>query len=83
MRLLRDRIIFFTRQPGKIKADISMDFKEGKRFLRKEDLLSRDGYVDMEKMVKSKKICFAHDNRVLMKMGFLMQIIFVLATSPR
>ena len=46
---LADRIIFFTRQPGKIKADISMDFKEGKRFPRKEDLLSRDGYVDMEK----------------------------------
>ena len=46
---LADRIIFFTRQPGKIKADLSMDFKEGKRFLRKEDLLSRDGYVDMEK----------------------------------
>ena len=46
---LADRIIFFTRQPGTIKADLSMDFKEGKRFLRKEDLLSRDGYVDMEK----------------------------------
>ena len=46
---LADRIIFFTRQPGKIKADLSMDFKEGKRFLRKEDLLSREGYVDMEK----------------------------------
>ena len=46
---LADRIIFFPRQPGKIKADLSMDFKEGKRFLRKEDLLSREGYVDMEK----------------------------------
>jgi len=46
---LADRIIFFTRQPGRIKADISMDFKDGKRFVRKEDLLSRDGYVEMEK----------------------------------
>jgi hypothetical protein len=26
-----------------------MDFKDGKRFVRKEDLLSRDGYVEMEK----------------------------------
>ena len=46
---LADRIIFFTRQPGKIKADLSMDFKNGKRFPRKEDLLSLSGYVDMEK----------------------------------
>lgn len=28
---LADRIIFFTRQPGRIKADIPMDFKQGKR----------------------------------------------------
>ena len=46
---LADRIIFFTRQPGKIKADLAMDFKEGRRFARKEDLLVLPGYVDMEK----------------------------------
>jgi NitT/TauT family transport system ATP-binding protein len=46
---LADRIIFFTRQPGRIKEDISMDFKKGKRFKRKEDLLSEPGYVEMEK----------------------------------
>ena len=46
---LADRILFFTRQPGKIKADIPMEFKGGKRFPRKEDLLSAPGYVDMEK----------------------------------
>ena len=46
---LADRIIFFTRQPGKIKADIAMEFKEGKRFPQKEDLLAEPGYVDMEK----------------------------------
>ena len=46
---LADRIIFFTRQPGKIKADLAMEFKNGERFAHKEDLLSRDGYVDMEK----------------------------------
>jgi len=46
---LADRIIFFTRQPGKIKEDMSMEFKQGRRFKRKEDLLSEPGYVDMEK----------------------------------
>ncbi|MCY3770282.1 MAG: ABC transporter ATP-binding protein [Gammaproteobacteria bacterium] len=48
---LADRIIFFTRQPGKIKADMPMEFKGGRRFLRKEDLLSEPGYVDMEKLL--------------------------------
>ena len=26
-----------------------MEFKEGKRFERKEDLLGKDGYIEMEK----------------------------------
>ncbi len=46
---LADRIIFYTRQPGRIKADISLEFKEGKRFARKEDLISLPGYVEMER----------------------------------
>ena len=46
---LADRIIFFTRQPGQIKADLPMEFKGGKRFPKKEDLLSHPGYVEMEK----------------------------------
>lgn len=45
---LADRIIFFTRQPGKIKADIELEFKEGKRFPRKEDLICHTGYAEME-----------------------------------
>ncbi len=48
---LADRIIFFTRQPGKIKADIPMEFKGGKRFPKKEELLETRGYVDMEKQL--------------------------------
>jgi len=48
---LADRIIFFTRQPGKIKADMPMEFKGGKRFPRKEDLLVEPGYVEMEKLL--------------------------------
>lgn len=46
---LADRIIFFTRQPGRIKEDFYLEFKDGKRFPKKEDLLSQPGYVDMEK----------------------------------
>jgi NitT/TauT family transport system ATP-binding protein len=46
---LADRIIFFTRQPGRIKEDIAMEFKEGKRFPHKEELISQPGYVDMER----------------------------------
>ncbi|MEE9495415.1 MAG: ABC transporter ATP-binding protein [Desulfobacterales bacterium] len=45
---LADRIIFFTRQPGKIKADIELEFKGGKRFSMKEDLICHPGYTEME-----------------------------------
>lgn len=48
---LSDRIIFFTRQPGRIKADIALDFKQGKRFPRKEDLFDQPGYIDMERQL--------------------------------
>jgi hypothetical protein len=30
-----------------------MEFKEGKRFERKEDLLGKDGYIEMEKKIIS------------------------------
>jgi ABC-type nitrate/sulfonate/bicarbonate transport system ATPase subunit len=46
---LADRIIFFTRQPGQVKADISLDFKMGKRYPRKEDLIALPGYGDLER----------------------------------
>ena len=45
---LADRIIFFTRNPGRVKADIRVDFKQGKRIPRKEDMLALPGYVDLE-----------------------------------
>jgi NitT/TauT family transport system ATP-binding protein len=50
---LADRIIFFTRQPGRIKADMIMEFKEGRRFAQKEELLSQPGYIDMERQLFS------------------------------
>jgi NitT/TauT family transport system ATP-binding protein len=46
---LADRIIFYTRQPGRIKADLPMEFKGGRRFAKKEELLTLPGYVDLEK----------------------------------
>jgi NitT/TauT family transport system ATP-binding protein len=45
---LADRILFFTRQPGRIKADLSLEFKQGKRFKRKEELYDMHGYREME-----------------------------------
>ncbi len=46
---LSDRIIFFTHQPGRIKADIPLEFKNGKRFPRKEELFEQPGYIEMER----------------------------------
>ncbi len=48
---LSDRIIFFTRSPGRIKADIPVSFKEGRRFPRKEEMLALPGYVDLERQL--------------------------------
>lgn len=48
---LADRIIFFSRQPGRVKADISLEFKKGRRYPRKEELLPLPGYSEMERML--------------------------------
>ena len=45
---LADRIIFFSRQPGRIKADIPVTFKGGQRIQRKEELVRMPGYADLE-----------------------------------
>lgn len=50
---LADRIVFFTRQPGRIKECFLLDFKAGRRFPKKEDLLTESGYVEMEKKLYS------------------------------
>lgn len=46
---LADRIVFFTGQPGRVKADIRVDFKQGRRFPKKEDLLAQPGYSQLER----------------------------------
>ncbi len=50
---LADRIVFFTRQPGKIKENFTLEFKNGRRFPQKEELLVEPGYVDMERRLYS------------------------------
>jgi NitT/TauT family transport system ATP-binding protein len=45
---LADRIIFFSRQPGRIKADIRLKFKKGLRYRQKEELLLLPGYAELE-----------------------------------
>lgn len=46
---MADRIIFFTRNPGRIKESIPMAFKQGKRFMQKEEMFDQDGYAQMER----------------------------------
>ena len=48
---LADRIVFFTRTPGRIKQDIFLDFKAGRRFSKKEELLAQPGYVKAERQL--------------------------------
>ncbi|SLN71694.1 Bicarbonate transport ATP-binding protein CmpD [Falsiruegeria litorea R37] len=48
---MADRIVFYTRTPGRIKEDVYMDFKQGHRFTSKEDLLSQPGYLEIEKQM--------------------------------
>ncbi len=50
---LADRILFFTRQPGRIKADMALEFKGGRRFKRKEELLELPGYRETEQRLFS------------------------------
>jgi NitT/TauT family transport system ATP-binding protein len=45
---LADRIVFFSCQPGRVKADIQVEFKRGRRFPKKEDLLAQPGYSELE-----------------------------------
>ena len=48
---LADRIVFYTRSPGRIKEDIILDFKKGQRFPKKEELLNEPGYIDIERQL--------------------------------
>jgi ABC-type nitrate/sulfonate/bicarbonate transport system ATPase subunit len=48
---LADRIIFMSRHPGTIAANIVPEFKQGKRWRRKEDVLELTGYSALERTI--------------------------------
>lgn len=46
---MADRIVFLSRHPGRVAANIVPEFKLGRRWRRKEEVLELDGYADMER----------------------------------
>lgn len=48
---LADRIIFMSRHPGRVHAEIVPEFKEGQRFADKEALIARNGYAELEQRI--------------------------------
>ncbi|MFQ5785242.1 MAG: ABC transporter ATP-binding protein [Alphaproteobacteria bacterium] len=48
---LADRMVFMSRQPGRVLADIVPEFKEGRRFTNKETVVGLDGYNDLERRI--------------------------------
>jgi ABC-type nitrate/sulfonate/bicarbonate transport system ATPase subunit len=48
-----DRIVFMSRQPGKVAANIVPAFKNGQRRRRKEDVMALDGYTELERRIMS------------------------------
>ncbi|MDY0884863.1 ABC transporter ATP-binding protein [Dongia soli] len=44
-----DRIVFLSRHPGTVAANIVPAFKLGKRWRRKEEVLELDGYAELER----------------------------------
>jgi ABC-type nitrate/sulfonate/bicarbonate transport system ATPase subunit len=48
---LADRIIFMSRHPGTVAADIVPRFKRGRRWKRKEEVLELEGYSEIERNI--------------------------------
>jgi ABC-type nitrate/sulfonate/bicarbonate transport system ATPase subunit len=46
---MADRIIFLSRHPGTVAANIVPAFKQGRRWRRKEEVLELDGYAELER----------------------------------
>ena len=46
-----DRIIFMSRQPGTVAADIIPAFKQGRRWRRKEEVIELPGYGELERQI--------------------------------
>jgi NitT/TauT family transport system ATP-binding protein len=50
---LADRIVFMSRHPGRVKENIEVTFKGGRRVANKEDVLDFDGYKELEHRIMS------------------------------
>ena len=48
-----DRIVFMSRQPGRVAANIVPSFKNRQRLNRKEDVMALDGYPELERQIMS------------------------------
>lgn len=48
---LADKIVFLSSHPGRLKEEITPDFKKGARISSKEDLIQLPGYGDMERRI--------------------------------
>ncbi len=48
---MADRIIFMSRHPGTVAANIVPDFKQGRRWRRKEEVLELAGYAELERHI--------------------------------
>ena len=48
---LADRIVFMSRNPGRIREVIPMDFKSGRRIRDKETMIELAGYPEMERRI--------------------------------
>ena len=48
---LADRIIFLSRHPGRIRENIAPEFKAGRRISDKEEVISMNGYSELERHI--------------------------------
>ena len=46
---LADRIVFLTSRPGRIRANLTVDFKRGRRVGSKEEIIASVGYRELER----------------------------------
>lgn len=45
---LADRILFMSRHPGRVRENLTTDFKQGQRFTEKESVIDMKGYAELE-----------------------------------
>jgi ABC-type nitrate/sulfonate/bicarbonate transport system ATPase subunit len=48
---LADRIVFMSRHPGTVRENLMVDFKQGRRFQSREQMIEAPGYYELEKKI--------------------------------